>query len=132
MGAQSDYQQVGSTFVLDNIQSMAIENLNEKYGAIVAKKVAGMVAKGAVGYGVAKATGSPVLGELAGLILYHADTADTRSWNLLPQTLQMLRIQVEPGTYDVEVHPVGSHPLPNKIVQVGQGKKVFVDFRYMP
>ena len=126
------YRSVGATARLDDVQAMAIENLNEKYGAIVAKKVAGMVAKGAVGYGVAKATGSPLLGELAGLILYKADTADTRSWNLLPQSLQILRIPVEPGTYDVLVNPVGGRSLPIKTVQVGAGKKIFVDFRFMP
>jgi hypothetical protein len=135
-GQQGPFQVAGTTAVLDNIQAMAIENLEEKYGAIVAKKIAGMVAKGAVGYGVAKATGSPLLGELAGLVLYKADTADTRSWNLLPQSLQLLRIEVEPGapgaSYDVLVRPVGSRALPIKTVQVPKDKKVFVDFRYMP
>jgi hypothetical protein len=127
-----DYRSVGTTAVLDNIQAMAIENLNEKYGGIVAKKIAGMVAKGAVGYGVSQVTGSPLLGELAGLILYKADTADTRSWNLLPQSLQVLRIPVEPGLYEVKVHPIGASTLPTKTLQVAQHKKVFVDFRYMP
>jgi hypothetical protein len=127
-----DYRSVGTTAVLDNIQAMAIENLNEKYGGIVAKKIAGMVAKGAVGYGVSQATGSPLLGELAGLILYKADTADTRSWNLLPQSLQVLRIPVEPGLYEIKVRPIGASALPTKTLQVAQHKKVFVNFRYMP
>jgi uncharacterized protein len=127
-----EYHSAGATARLDDVQAMAIENLNEKYGAIVAKKIGGMVAKGAVGYGVAKLTNSPLLGELAGLVLYKADTADTRSWNLLPQSLQILRIPVEPGTYDVDVNPVGGRSLPVKTIQVGPGKKVFVDFRYSP
>ncbi|MDR3606713.1 MAG: hypothetical protein P4M08_04945 [Oligoflexia bacterium] len=130
--AQGAWQNAGTTAVLDSIQAMAIENLDEKYGGIVAKKVAGMVAKGAVGYGVARMTNSPVLGELAGWILYKADKADLRSWNLLPQTLQVLRIPVEPGTYDIQVRPGRYGALSPKTVQVAPGKKVFVDFRYMP
>ena len=55
-------QIAGQTAMLHNIEATAIENLDEKWGGLVAKKVAGLVAKGAVGYGVAKLTKSPLLG----------------------------------------------------------------------
>lgn len=122
----------GNTVVLDNIEATAIANLDEKYSGIIAKKVAGVVAKEAVAYGVAKATGSRFFGALTEGLLYAADKADVRSWNLLPRDLQVLRIPVEAGTYKVKVLPQGAQPLGEKLIQVGAGKKVFVNFRYTP
>lgn len=122
----------GYTQLLENIESTAIQNLDEKYGAIVAKKIAGVVAKEAVAYGIEKNTNSPVLGFLARVAMYVSDQADLRSWNLLPRDLQILRIPVDPGTYTVRATPVGSHGLPEKVVQLEPGKKLFVNFRYMP
>ncbi|MGZ3697896.1 MAG: COG3014 family protein [Bdellovibrionota bacterium] len=122
----------GQTHLLHNVETTAIENLEEKYGGIVAKKVAGAVVKGAIGYGIARATRSGLLGELVAYALIQADQADCRSWNLLPHDFQVLRIPVGPGTYTVRVDPVGAAPLPEKIVQVGAGKKIYVDFRYIP
>jgi len=122
----------GRTFLLENIEATAIENLDEKYGGLIAKKIAGVVAKEAVGYGIGKATNSPLLGFVAKIALYAADQADVRSWNLLPHDLQISRILVDPGTYRIRVLPVGSRPLSEKEVKVEQGKKTFVNFRYIP
>jgi hypothetical protein len=125
-------QIMGTTAMLENIEATAIENLQEKWGGIVAKKIGGLVAKGAVGYGVARATNSPVLGELAALLLVKADSADVRSWNLLPHDLQIFRIPVVAGTYAVRALPVGGRASGSKTIQVGKHQHVFVNFRYMP
>ena len=122
----------GQTAVLDDIQSTAIHNLDEKFGGIIAKKLAGVVAKEVVAHQIANQTDSPLLGLLARVALYAADQADLRSWNLLPKDLQILRLSVDAGTYDVGLLPAGAGPLAPKTVQVGRGKKVFVNFRYMP
>ena len=121
-----------STAVLDDIEAVAIENLEEKYGGIVAKKIAGLAVKGGIAYGVARATDNPMLGYLAGMLLVKADQADLRSWNLLPRDLQIARVTVAPGTYSVRVVPLGAGVLPEKSVVVGAGKKVILDFRYTP
>ena len=55
---------MGTTAELENIEATHRE-FNEKWGGLVAKKVAGVVAKEAVGYGIGKATKSPLLGFLA-------------------------------------------------------------------
>lgn len=124
--------QAGRTRMLDNIEQTAITNLDDKYAGLVAKKIAGVVAKESVAYGVRKSTDSELLGFLTRVALYASDQADLRSWNLLPRDLQILRMTVDPGIYQVELTPIGSASLPPKIVQVAQGKKAFVNFRYMP
>jgi hypothetical protein len=122
----------GVTSKLHDIETTAIQNLDEKYGGMIAKKIAGVVAKEVVADQVEKRTKSPFLGFLARVGMYASDQADVRSWNLLPRDLQILRIPIEAGTYTVSLDPVGVPPLPPKTIQVGPGKKVFVNFRYMP
>lgn len=122
----------GQTVVLEDIEATAIRNLDEKYGGLIAKKVAGLAVKTGIAYGIARATDNSTLGILAGYLLMAADQADLRSWNLLPRDLQILRIPVDPGTYQVRVLPGGYGMLPEKTIQVSSGKKVFVNFRYMP
>lgn len=116
---------------LMNIEAVAIENLREKWGGIVAKKAAGLVAKSMIGSAIDKKTNSPI-GSLLALALYASDQADTRSWNLLPHDLQVSRFSVKGGTYTVRAQPIGGAQLPDKTVQVKPGEKVFVTFRYMP
>lgn len=123
---------LGTTSFLENIEATAIHNLEEKYGGMIAKKLAGVVAKEALAYGIAKKTDSPLVGFLARMVMYASDQADLRSWNLLPKDLQMTRIVLDPGTYQVRALPVGAGPLPAKTIQLTAGKKVFVNFRYMP
>lgn len=123
---------VARTAMLENIETTAIENLDEKWGGMLAKKVVGLAAKTAIAYEVGKNT-DPLLGELVGWALVASDQADVRSWNLLPHDLQIARIAVDPGTYSIRVTPLGAgYALPDKSVQVAAGHKVFVDFRYMP
>ncbi|MBY0470378.1 hypothetical protein K2X30_04355 [bacterium] len=128
-----DGKPVGTTAVLHNIEATAMENLDEKYAGLIAKKLAGVVAKEVVADQIDKNTGNQGWGALARLILYSADQADLRSWSLLPRDLQMARFTVEPGTHTVRVSPIGDGAsIPEKTVQVGKGQKVFVNFRYIP
>jgi hypothetical protein len=125
-------QYEASTGMLENIESTAVENLNEKYAGIIAKKVAGVVAKEVAADQIGRHT-DPWVGAVAKLFFYVSDQADTRSWNLLPHDLQIARIPVNPGSYTVQVTPVGSgQRLPDKTIQVGAGRKAFVAFRFMP
>lgn len=128
----------GRTFVLDNIEEMAIRNLDEKYGSLVAKKVGGVIAKEVAAHSIARATDNPFLGLMAKLFFYLSDQADVRSWNLLPRDLQIYRVQLPPGEHVLEVIPVGrtasesfsaKEPLQ---VNLSPGEVKFISFRYTP
>jgi hypothetical protein len=127
-----DGQVAGPTIRLHDIEATAIENLNEKYAGIIAKKLAGVVVKEVAGNAVAKATGSQLLGQLSKLAMYASDQADVRSWNLLPRDLQVARIPVDPGKHKVKLNLAGGGSLPEREVTVKAGKKVFLNWRYMP
>ncbi|MBC7386501.1 MAG: hypothetical protein H7301_10130 [Cryobacterium sp.] len=120
------------TNVLMDIEAVAIENLREKWGGLLAKKLAGAGLKIGLGAYVNSKTKDSGLGTLLALALDASDQADTRSWNLLPRDLQVARFPVKGGTYTVKLSPLGASPLPAKTVQVKPGEKAFVTFRYMP
>jgi hypothetical protein len=122
----------GSTYPVHSIEKTAIENLEENYASMVAKKIGGVVAKEIVANQIEKSTDSPLLGLLAKVIFYATDQADLRSWNLLPKDLQILRVTVEPGVQTVKLEAEGSGEVFEKTVQVRTGGKVFVPFRYIP
>lgn len=121
----------GRTVLLQDIEATAIQNLDDKYAGIIAKKLAGVVAKEVVADQIGKHT-DPMIGFAAKMFFYFSDQADIRSWNLLPRDFQMLRVVVPPGKHVVRLDPVGANGLPEKTVDVAPGKKVFVNFRYIP
>ncbi len=120
------------TKVADNIEALAVENLREKFGALIAKKVAGLAVKAGVAVAVGELTDSPLVGELTGLFLFWIDRADLRSWSLLPRDLQLARVSLPPGTYQVGLETGYGAPLPAKVVHVKAQQKVFVNFRFIP
>ena len=125
-------EKFGQTYPFHNIEATAIENLNEKFGGLIAKKVGGVVAKEVLADQIERKTNSPLLGLVARVAFYVSDQADLRSWNLLPKDLQLARFVVSPGTYTIKLLPNGAGALPEKTVHVQKGKKIFVNFRYMP
>jgi len=121
------------TNVLDNVEETAIKNLEEKYSAIIAKKIAGVVAKEVVAYQIGKAADSPLIQQVARLVFYASDQADLRSWVLLPKDLQVARLTLAPGDYKVSVVPEGdSEKTHEESIQIKKGKKVFLNYRYVP
>ncbi len=92
-----------STRILNDIESTAIQHLNDRMGRQIAKALLTAGVKAGVGVAVGAATNNKDLGTLTALTLMLLSEADTRSWMLLPQTLQMARIFLNPGTYDVEI-----------------------------
>lgn len=130
---KADGASLGETAVLEDIEATAIQNLDEKYGALVAKKIAGLVGKEVVATVVENQTKSPLIGLLTRVALQVADQADLRSWNLLPKDLQAARFALPPGEHEIEVTPVESKgDALKRNVRIEPGKKAFLIVRYQP
>ncbi len=94
-----------SSEILD-LETVARKNLDERIGRIVAKRILGIGAKVAIGYGVAKATDNEALGILTGLLLQSTTHADTRSWSTLPKSISVARLRLPEGETTLDLRTV--------------------------
>ena len=101
----------------------------------MAKKIAGVAAKQAIGYGVGKATDNKLLGAVTSLFLHASDKADLRSWTTLPATLQIARLSLPAGRRDIELDMVDASGarVPNVArwagVNIKPGGIIFLNYR---
>lgn len=90
---------------VEDITSIALRTLEENMGAITARALARAVVK----YKMSRQAGEN--NGLAGLMMNIAgvvtEQADTRSWLTLPGEIQMARVTLAPGDYNVKLELVG-------------------------
>lgn len=116
-----------------DVTSEAINTLKEQYAALIAKRVAAEATKIAVSKTLEKENEG--LGQLAYAVMKMADTADLRQWSTLPNSFQLQRIWLKPGSYDVSVNGVTRNSQPSgethqfKDVQMRRNKKTFLTWR---
>lgn len=133
--AQVTVQGVGTFFSRDvyDVQSAAIQTLNDDMGALVAKRLAGIVAKEAAARELQRK--NELVGAVAWIAMHASDRADLRQWSTLPQTIQVIRVPLKPGTYDIDLQGLsgGGMPTedrsPSRKITIKQGRKVFVNWR---
>lgn len=116
------------TYPLNNIEAQAVITLQEQDAAVRVKRIAAMLVK----HGVAEAVRQE--NEAAGIILHilaaASEQPDLRSWTTLPRELQVARVPLSPGTYNLTVECVGAGgQLRCDNVVVRPGAHVFVTVR---
>jgi hypothetical protein len=107
-----------------NFDIIARETLEDRRGRIIAKSLARLVMKSQMTQKAQKEFGA--LGWLAGNI-YGAvtETADTRSWALLPAAVHVSRVMLKPGNYDLTIYNDGKTSRVRK-VSVKAGELVLI------
>lgn len=94
------------TYPLNNIEAQAVITLQEQDAAVRVKRIASMLVK----HGVAEAVRQE--NEAAGIFLHIlaqvSEQPDLRCWETLPRELQIARVALPPGKYDLTVEPVGA------------------------
>jgi hypothetical protein len=102
-----------------NVTALAEQDLAEQLGGLAAKAVARAAVKYAMaegaGRGAAAAAGQNNAGALIGVLvrlLAHTlavgtEEADKRSWRTLPDEVQVARLWVPPGSYELRIRSVG-------------------------
>jgi len=130
------------TFEAENIEAIAIKNLDDRIGRIRAKAIARASAKflaTAVAQQEASKRGGQIAGLLVGLVGNVAaaatETIDQRSWRLLPASIHMGRLLAPPGTYQVTIQYYNRNGQPMETRQMGvinirPGQKTFLNNRY--
>ncbi len=121
-----------TTHQIYSVSDVAIKTLDDAYAGLVAKRVAGVVAKAVVADQVAQH--NQLLGALAWIGMNAADQADVRYWETLPDTIQIARLRLAPGEHLVRVVGLNYSGQPTgetaqfKVV-IAPGKKTFINWR---
>lgn len=106
-----------------DFSALAAKSLNDRYKQVAMKAVARAAVKYALAEGigrgarVAASRSDGNLGPLIGLLVggvAHAlaigtEESDKRSWRTLPDEIQIARLWVPPGTYEIHVQPMSRH-----------------------
>ncbi len=116
-----------------DVQAAAIKTLEEDYGILFAKRVAGVATKAVLSDQIRQQ--NQALGDLAYIALLMADRADVRQWSFLPQTIQIIRVPLRAGTYKFRLEGVDysntstGEGLDSRDVEIKAGQKKFVIWR---
>lgn len=98
------------TFLVENIDALAEHAFAEKEFKILVRAIVRALVKYNLQQKVDKE--DRTLGALVNIFNIATETADTRSWTSLPEKIMMARLDLAPGTYDLEVELIareGTH-----------------------
>ena len=84
---------------LYDVSKAAIDTLQDDYAAMAAKRIGAFAAKEVVADQIRQK--NETLGFLAWLFMHASERADLRQWSTLPQTVQMIRVPLRVGEYNV-------------------------------
>ena len=145
----NDIQQRVRLALVEDITSIAMKDLDERIVRTTVKAVARAAWKYALAEGVELGVrggfgknreGAYLAGAIAGVLArtlaIASEEADKRSWATLPDRIELGRVMVPPGTYDVEFRYSGrvGEALPTQVVRgitIGAGEKRFITTRVM-
>lgn len=105
---EQDQTKPNKSYLSDTIYSVAEASrasLNADQASLIARRLAARVAKQVV----AKQIGDKdaLLGFVALVGMVASDRADLRQWSFLPNTIQIIRIPVSPGKYNLKLSGLG-------------------------
>jgi uncharacterized protein len=118
-------QPIGATETITDITQLAIQQYEAIYPQVIARAVARRVLKNGILYGGKEAVGiqkgslEGLALDLAGLAWQATESADTRCWGLLPDKIQVLRVELPAGEHNVALRPLnpGGVPLSGPTIQ---------------
>ncbi len=67
--------------------------------------------------------------DVGGIAWEAAEQADTRCWGLLPDRIQVMRVELPAGTHNVGLYPAGGYGAPiahEKTVKIDDGRNTYM------
>lgn len=125
------------TETITNVTQMAMQQYEAVLPEIMARAVVRRVVKKGMAYGAKEALGvqggslESLALDLAGVAWEATENADTRCWGLLPDTIQVARIELPAGEHDIGLRAIGhaGHPLAPPIthhVTIDDGRNTYL------
>jgi hypothetical protein len=120
---------------VEAIDQIAHKTLEAYMPAITARAVARAVLK----YNMAREAGkqNDVAGLLVNIMGVVTEQADTRSWLTLPANIQMARLQLQPGSYNLSIELLDvsgqiQHITHLTDIKVNPGERRYISYHYIP
>src|SRR5262249_35001751 len=113
-----DGQVCGQTETITDVGRLAVQQADALLPQLLGRAIAGRIVKKAIVYGAKEGLHTPQDGlvnlavDLGGVIWEATESADTRCWGLLPEKVQVLRLELPAGTRQLALQPVGASGSP--------------------
>lgn len=121
-----------SKFIYD-VESAAIKTFQDDQASLLARRVGAFVAKEVTARELSRR--DDTLGFLAWIFMHASERADLRQWSTLPETIQVARIYLTPGEYDISLQGLSGFGYETtdqfqvKKIKLEKGKTKFINFR---
>jgi hypothetical protein len=135
VGVSVNRQHVGETATITDVTKLAIQQYAEIYPRVIARGVARRAIKKGIVYGakegmqIANNSASNFLMDVGGVVWEATEQADTRCWGLLPDRIQVMRVELPAGEHRVGLYPAAGFGLPNaheKMVKITEGRNTYM------
>jgi hypothetical protein len=131
---------VGATQTLTDVGRMAQEQCDATLPETIARAVVRRAVKKGIVYGTKEAIGtdktqwSSIALDVVGVAWEATESADTRCWGLLPDKIQVLRLELPEGVHSLALKPEGANVTagaPDAVtVSVENGRNTYVVAHY--
>ena len=131
-----DGRPAGTTATISDIGELAVAQYAAHYPTVVARAVVRRVIKKSAVYALKERTGAhrdPLLDlalNVGGVAWEATEKADTRCWHLLPDRVQVLRIELPAGSHDLQLQAirngVAMHKMFGTKIQAEDGRNSYV------
>ena len=104
----------GVTETVTDVGKLAVQQYEAIYPQVIARSIVRRAVKKGIVYGAKELTGtdkgslSSIAFDVAGVVWEATESADTRSWGLLPDKIQVLRLELPAGRHDIALQPYGA------------------------
>jgi hypothetical protein len=118
VGVKVGGQIVGTTETITDVTQLAIQQYEATYPQTIARAVARRVLKNGVVYGTKEVSGmsknslSSFALDMVGMAWEFTEAADTRCWGLLPDKIQVLRVELSAGEHKVQLQSIDCNGTP--------------------
>ncbi len=137
LAVRVDEKLVGQTTTITDVTNLAIRQYETVFPTIVAARCARRCVKKGVLYGAQEAadirvnSASSLAFAALGVAWEATESADTRCWGLLPDKIQVLRMELPAGDHQVDLAPVvpgwgGSPVVVTRSVSIADGRNTYL------
>ena len=119
-----DGQDRGMTDTVTDVGRMAAQQSDANFPYALGRAIARRVVKKGIVYGAKELTKTDNKGltniamDVAGVVWEATESADTRCWGLLPDKIQVLRVELPVGKHQLALQPVNAQGQPHGAIQV--------------